>query len=659
MRKTVKGLISLFICTVLILTSLGVGVLAEGDFTVSAATDKTEVKTGDNVTLTISFENNAGIKSFDMNIEYDNTKLEYVEAQTTTGSSNDTIGKKGGSKVNLTIENYSGNGSVAWAKFKVKDGVEGDAEFKLGQPSVSNEAGTVKAVCNSPKKISITKKTEYTVSLNKETLALNVGMSDTLTATVTPDGGAVVWSSDNEAVAKVDGGKVTAVGEGEANITASVGDKNAKCKVTVTAKTSGITVDAELEVKVGESKKINVTGATGTVAFASSDDKVASVDENGNVTGVAAGNVEITVKCGDFEAKCKVKVAAASVALKNIRLDYSTVTLESGGRQNLKVVAEPAGATVDESKLKWTSSNDKVATVSDTGRVRAKSGVSGTATIKVTYGDYSAECVVTVTYIPAVDIKLEKDTFELEENETATIKATLSPIDTNDALEFSSSDDTIASVNATTGKITAKKAGQVTITVKAGKITKQCTVNVSKPDDIPNLEGVEISNESITLTVGEQFKLTYSTLPAVIEEMQVAARWISGDDSIAEVDSNGTVTAKKAGMTTVRVALGNKYADCTVTVKAAATTEPEQTGAPVTDIIPGTDSSTAADSQPIAATDLSGGNGIFKVILVAIIILVAMFIALTVLYFVQKRRAADYEDDDDDYYDDDDDDDEL
>jgi|GEM_PF-5093021 len=137
----------------------------------------------------------------------------------------------------------------------------------------------------------------------------------------------VVWSSSDEEVATVDeNGKVTAVAAGTAEITVqSKADEDVKavCAVTVKAKTiavTGVSVDpAEVSLKVGKTKELtavlepeNVTNKN--VTWSSSDEEVATVDENGKVTAVAAGTAEITVKTedGEFTAVCTVKVTKKS-----------------------------------------------------------------------------------------------------------------------------------------------------------------------------------------------------------------------------------------------------------------------------------------------------------------------------------------------------------
>ena len=72
-----------------------------------------------------------------------------------------------------------------------------------------------------------------TVELNKQTLELTVGQTETLTATVPVQGVAVTWSSSDEAIATVSKGTVKAIAAGEATVTAKVGDAKATCRVTV------------------------------------------------------------------------------------------------------------------------------------------------------------------------------------------------------------------------------------------------------------------------------------------------------------------------------------------------------------------------------------------------------------------------------------------
>ncbi len=196
------------------------------------------------------------------------------------------------------------------------------------------------------------------VSLSPETLTLEAGDSATLTATVTPENAedkTVTWSSDNENVAKVEGGKVTAVGIGSTTIKATAQDgsgKYATCEVTVTQPVTGVTLDqTSLTLTEGDSETLSATvepsNATNqNVTWSSSDPSVATV-ANGVVTAVGAGTATITVTTedGDFTATCEVTVERPYVppANPNYRID---VTTTEGGTVAKDPAAAKAGETV-------------------------------------------------------------------------------------------------------------------------------------------------------------------------------------------------------------------------------------------------------------------------------------------------------------------------
>ncbi|MCK8622243.1 Ig domain-containing protein [Prevotella sp. E13-27] len=159
------------------------------------------------------------------------------------------------------------------------------------------------------------------------TASVNVGETTTLTATVSPDDATnknVTWTSSDEAIATVDAnGVVTGVAAGEATITVtSVADNNKKatCIVTVTTvAVTGVSVDATASVNVGETTILTATvspaNATNkNVTWTSSDEAIATVDANGVVTGVAAGEVTITVTSVEDNTKTATCTVTVSVA---------------------------------------------------------------------------------------------------------------------------------------------------------------------------------------------------------------------------------------------------------------------------------------------------------------------------------------------------------
>ena len=240
------------------------------------------------------------------------------------------------------------------------------------------------------------------VTLSKSELTLTEGESETITATVKPDDATdktVSWSSSDPAVATVDGGKITALKEGTATITAKAGDKTASCKVTVEKKViavESVELDkTELELTEGGSATLVATvkpdNATDkTVTWSSSDPEVATVD-GGVVTAVKEGTATITAKAGDKTAACEVTVKKNTVAVESVELDKSELVLAEGESATLVATVKPDNAT--DKTVTWSSSDPEIATV-DGGVVTAVKG--GTATITASAGDKTATCAVTV-----------------------------------------------------------------------------------------------------------------------------------------------------------------------------------------------------------------------------------------------------------------------
>lgn len=158
------------------------------------------------------------------------------------------------------------------------------------------------------------------ISLNKTELAMNVGDSETLTATVKPDDATdktVTWKSSNASVATVDeNGKVTAIKGGSATITATAGEKSASCSVSIqaaTIKVTSVTLNkTSLTLAIGSSETLiatlNPSNANEAVHWGTTKPAIATVDSNGQVTGVKAGSATITVIAGEKTASCEVTV---------------------------------------------------------------------------------------------------------------------------------------------------------------------------------------------------------------------------------------------------------------------------------------------------------------------------------------------------------------
>ncbi len=237
------------------------------------------------------------------------------------------------------------------------------------------------------------------VTLNKSSLSLEIGKSETLTAAVAPANAsdkAVTWKSSNTAVATVANGKVTAVKAGTADITATAGGKSATCKVTV--KAAGPTVKKlslnakklTLGVKETYSLKatVNPKSAAKSVKWESNKSAVATV-KNGKVTAKKAGTAKITASVGSKSATCTVTVKNAP---KKVTLNKKKVSLKP--KKTFKIKAK-VGAKEACNSFTYTSSKKKVAKVDGSGKVTALKKGTATITVKA-YNGKKATLKVTV-----------------------------------------------------------------------------------------------------------------------------------------------------------------------------------------------------------------------------------------------------------------------
>lgn len=215
----------------------------------------------------------------------------------------------------------------------------------------------------------------------------------------------VEWTSSDESVATVDAtGMVVAVSAGEADITASVADSemSAVCKVTVKVTAKDITVPENLGVKLNDENETaveaTVSPADATdveVSYASTDEAVATVDKDGKVQVLQPGECDIVTTLtqeGKKVAEKKTHIKAF-YEVESVTLDKTEGILTAGNTVTLNAAVIPE-EVANETTVTWTSSDEKVATVDENGKVTAIA--AGEATITATAGEESATYKLTV-----------------------------------------------------------------------------------------------------------------------------------------------------------------------------------------------------------------------------------------------------------------------
>nr|WP_295310439.1 Ig-like domain-containing protein [uncultured Blautia sp.] len=199
-----------------------------------------------------------------------------------------------------------------------------------------------------------------------------------------------------------------------------------------------------------------------------------AVISGGKVVAKKVGSTLITLSLGSgVNEEITINVQKKAVTATAITIP-STLKLTVGQKSTLAPVISPVTST---DKVSYKSSNTKIASVSKKGVVTAKK--SGKAKITIKAGKKTKTIKVTVAKKAPTGIKGVPASKTLKKGKSFTIKAKINPSGAEAAIKYTSSNKKIATVTSK-GKVTAKKPGKVTITVKAGKVTKKCVVTVKK-----------------------------------------------------------------------------------------------------------------------------------------------------------------------------------
>jgi uncharacterized protein YjdB len=451
------------------------------------------------------------------------------------------------------------------------------------------------------------------VSLNKTALTMVAGTQERLAHTVWPSEAtnqAVAWSRDNENVAAVsDSGLVTAVGEGTTVITVRTedGDKTAQCTVTVTGTpVTGMSLNkTATTLHAGDQEQLMAiilpANATNKVViWQSSNDAVATVSDNGLVTGVAQGAAEITATTQDGlkTANCAITVTPALIAVTDISLNKTATAVAIGGQEQLTATIQPADA--DNKTVMWYSSDTDVATVTNSGLVTGVALGTAAITVETQDGNKTAGCAVTVTEIAVTGVSLDKTALTLYVGDEDQLTATVQPANAaNQAVTWQSSNNAIATVD-TTGLVTSLSIGTATITVRTqdGGKTAQCAVTVA---EIP-VASVSLNKTATSIEIGGQEQLTATVLPSNASNTVVS--WSSSNTAVATVTATGLVSTVSVGTATITVTTfnGNKTATCAVTVLPIAVTSVSLNKTAMSLVI-GNQEQLTATVQPANATD--------------------------------------------------------
>ena len=403
------------------------------------------------------------------------------------------------------------------------------------------------------------------LTLTPQALLLGVGERVSLTTSYTEEDGAVKFSSDDPEIATVDeNGEVTAVGAGEAVITATADKKQrATCTVTVKKAVTSVTLNAqERTLCVGERftlvKTIAEDEDSYSGMFLSDSPEIVSVDSaSGEMTANAVGQAEVSYETyNGVRATCTVTVKNE---VKSFSLDRAQLLLSPGETFTLSpVIAEDETA----GSLTFTSSDSETVSVSADGTVTAVQEGKATVTATAANG-VSASCEVGVMAGAPTSVKMSASMLMLGVGDVFPLRAYYNGNLPAVGATFSSGTPAVASVDAETGAVTAVSVGYATVTVKSpnGKLAK-CYVSVRKAPT-----AVAFNSPSVNMLVGERFP--FYLRPVNSDEAVYGVTYESSDESVCTVSASGVVGAVQTGSATI-TALTYNGLTATVTVNVLA-----------------------------------------------------------------------------------------
>ena len=271
-----------------------------------------------------------------------------------------------------------------------------------------------------------------------------------------------------------------------------------------------------------------------TIEWTSSDENVATVDETGTVTAVAAGEADVTasVKDADIAASTHIKVVVTPTGV----VAPESIDLVTNGENTKDLDAKLVPADATDVKLAYESSDESIATVDETGKVTAVA---------------NGECTIT-TYVVA-DAK-DADASELS---AVAVEATDSE-EADDSVATMPED--LAAMDSAFGVVPENLKAETKVTVTT------------------NVEGITLDKTEGVLTVGNTVTVTATVTPDTATNASVT--WSSSDEAIATVDSEGKITAVAPGTATI-TAVSDSNPDASaayaVTVQAKKVVAPANT----------------------------------------------------------------------------------
>ncbi|MGN0446958.1 MAG: Ig-like domain-containing protein [Acutalibacteraceae bacterium] len=296
--------------------------------------------------------------------------------------------------------------------------------------------------------------------------------------------------------------------------------------------------------------------------WTSSNPEIVSVDQKGAVECLTAGTAVITCETvdGGHKASCVITVYSKPTSITLNKSSGKMYATKSG-----KLTATVLPADAYDTRVTWSSSNEKVAVVDKNGVVTAVGSGNVVITAKTVVGGLTASCNITVLKkTEVVQIGLNKTSGSMYKGATYQLKAVVMPENaTYKQVKWSSSNSSVVSVDQT-GLIKGLKAGNATIYCKSVDnpgVTAACNVRV-----VVKTTGVKLSHSKASIYAGYGGTLKATVYPADATDKRIV--WTSSNTKVATVSSSGYVKgiSKGTAVITAKTVNGGYTASCTINV---------------------------------------------------------------------------------------------
>ena len=332
-------------------------------------------------------------------------------------------------------------------------------------------------------------------------------------------------------------------------------------------------------------------------SFTSSDPKIATIDNTGKIKGLSNGKVTITAKLLNLTASYEITVGTLPVEVENISFVNKSYKMYEKNTLKFDVNITPSNAT--DKSLTWKSSDESIATVDNEGNVTTLKPGDVTITV-TTHNGKKASFELNVSQKEITTLFITDYPNTLYIGETGKIETSIYPKSATEDVQYKTSDSKVLTIDSK-GNIKAIKEGKVKVTVSSKKTSDEVEIIVIKKKETQQesisevkeetivvdnnqevkeeqkdtnkyIKSVSLDKKEITLKVGEKYTPTLTVNPTDTTET-IKPTWIGFDYRIAEISSNGTITAKSVGEGTVKVLVGKNNVEAAIKVKVISTCE--------------------------------------------------------------------------------------